>query len=141
MLTKLLVLLIRVLQSDHGSAVTSFVTEHRKRKPSHTENFTIEVEFVNMEEINEQILELLFSFRDLYRKGLEEEAADVLYQRIEKRSEIALNTLQRVFPNKYRALLIRIVLMRPGPKALVDGTMSCCKKSTKKPQTDGPKSC
>lgn len=79
--------------------MTSFVTEYRKRKPSHTDDFTIEVEFANPKEINEQIHELLFSFRELYRGGLEEEAADDVYQGIEKRSEIALNTLQSIFPN------------------------------------------
>ena len=80
--------------------MTSFVTEYRKRTPNHPDNFTIEVEFANPEEINEQIHELLFSFRELYRERLEEETADDVYQGIEKRSEIALNTLQSIFPNR-----------------------------------------
>ncbi|CAD6572450.1 MAG: hypothetical protein ASARMPRED_005340 [Alectoria sarmentosa] len=86
-------------KGDHGSAVTSFVTEYRKRTPNRTDN-TLEVEFANPEEINEQIHELLFSFREVYRKGLEEATADDVYQGIEKRSEIALNTLQSIFSNR-----------------------------------------
>ena len=96
---ELLLLLTKISQGDQGSAVTSFVTEYRKRKASHTENFTIEVEFATPEEINEQIHELLFSFRELYREGVEAEGSDDLYRSIEKRSEIALTTLQSIFPN------------------------------------------
>ena len=79
--------------------MTSFVTEYRKRKPNHTDSFTIEVEFANPEEINDQIHELLFSFRELYKEGVMEESADV-YQEIERHSEIAFNTLQSIFPNR-----------------------------------------
>lgn len=96
---EMLLLLIRLSQGDQGSAVTSFVTEYRKRKANHTDNFTIEVEFATPEEINEQIHELLFSFRELYGEGLEAEGSDDLYRSIEKRSEIALSTLQSIFPN------------------------------------------
>ena len=80
--------------------MTSFVTEYRKRKPNHTDNFTIEVEFANPEEINEQIHELLFSFRELYKEGVKEESADDVYQEIERHSEIAFNTLRSIFPNR-----------------------------------------
>lgn len=64
------------------------------------DNFTIEVEFANPEEINEQIHGLLFSFRELYREGVKEESADDVYQEIEKHSEVAFNTLQSIFPNR-----------------------------------------
>ena len=64
------------------------------------DNFTIEVEFASPEEINEQIHELLFNFRELYREGVKGESADDIYQEIEKHSEIAFNTLQSIFPNK-----------------------------------------
>ena len=79
--------------------MTSFVTEYRKRKANHTDKFTIEVEFATPEEISEQIHELLFSFRELYREGIEAEGSEDLYRSIETRSEIALTTLQSIFPN------------------------------------------
>ena len=52
-------------QGDLGSAVTSFVTEYRYRQPRHnTTPFTIEVEYCTKEEIDEQLQELLISYRD-----------------------------------------------------------------------------
>ena len=58
------------------------------------------MEFANPEEINEQIYELLLSFRELYKEGVKEESADDVYQEIERNSEIAFNTLQSIFPNR-----------------------------------------
>ncbi len=89
------------MQGDHGSAVTSFVTEYRKRTPEHLEPFTIEVEYANPEEIKEQLHELLFSYRHIYTPGLQEELSesDDEYRNIERKSEVALSTLQSIFPD------------------------------------------
>ena len=88
-------------QGNHGSAVTSFVTEYRKRKPEQLEPFTIEVEYANAEEIKAQLHELLFSYRHIYRPGLQEDLSQspAEYLDIEKKSEVALSALQSIFPD------------------------------------------
>ncbi|KAL8662726.1 MAG: hypothetical protein Q9168_008214, partial [Polycauliona sp. 1 TL-2023] len=46
-------------KGDHGSAVTSFVTEYHRRSSQHAAPFTIEVEYCNETEIDEQLYEIL----------------------------------------------------------------------------------
>lgn len=89
-------------KGDNGSAVTSFVTEYRRRSPRHTEPFTIEVEFSTTEEMEEQLEELLFSYRQPYQQGLQAELGDssLEYQSLERQSEVALATLQSIFPGR-----------------------------------------
>ncbi|KAL8868691.1 MAG: hypothetical protein Q9174_004824, partial [Haloplaca sp. 1 TL-2023] len=88
-------------KNDHGSAVTSFVTEYHRRSYQHDAPFTIEVEYCNAAEINEQLHELLISYRELYQPGIEKELEnnEQLYQKIEKKSSVAASTLQSIFPN------------------------------------------
>ncbi|KAL9621176.1 MAG: hypothetical protein Q9204_008138, partial [Flavoplaca sp. TL-2023a] len=64
--------------------------------------FTIEVEYCNEEEINEQLHELLFSYRELYQPGIEKELENnqQLYQEIERKSTVAASTLQSIFPDR-----------------------------------------
>lgn len=59
------------------------------------------MEYANPEEIQEQLHELLFSYRHIYRPGLQEELSesDDEYRSIEKKSEVALSTLQSIFPD------------------------------------------
>lgn len=63
--------------------------------------FAIEVEYANPEEILEQLRELLFRYRQIYRPGLQEELSesDADYRDIEKKSELAFSTLQTIFPD------------------------------------------
>ncbi|KAL8864708.1 MAG: hypothetical protein Q9198_009693, partial [Flavoplaca austrocitrina] len=88
-------------KDDHGSAVTSFVTEYHRRSLRHEAPFTIEVEYCNEAEINEQLHELLVSYRELYQPGIEKELEnnEQLYQEIEKKSTVAASTLQSIFPD------------------------------------------
>ncbi|KAL8647071.1 MAG: hypothetical protein Q9210_005769 [Variospora velana] len=88
-------------KGDHGSAVTSFVTEYRRRSAQHTTPFTIEAEYCNEDEIDDQLQELLFSYRELYQPGLGKELEDneQQYREIERKSEIAFSTLQSIFPD------------------------------------------
>ena len=89
------------MQDDHGSAVTSFVTEYHRRSFRHEAPFTIEVEYCNEVEIHEQLHELLVSYRELYQPGIEKELEnnEQLYQEIEKKSTVAASTLQSIFPD------------------------------------------
>ncbi|KAL9016734.1 MAG: hypothetical protein Q9185_005941, partial [Variospora sp. 1 TL-2023] len=88
-------------KGDHGSAVTSFVTEYRCRSAQHTMPFTIEAEYCNEDEIDDQLQELLHSYRELYQPGLGKELEDneQQYREIERKSEIAFSTLQSIFPD------------------------------------------
>ncbi|KAI4143217.1 MAG: hypothetical protein LQ341_002975 [Variospora aurantia] len=88
-------------KGDHGSAVTSFVTEYRCRSAQHTMPFTIEAEYCNKDEIDDQLQELLVSYRELYQPGLGKELEDneQQYREIERKSEIAFSTLQSIFPD------------------------------------------
>ena len=84
--------------------MTSFVTEYRCRSPHHAAPFTIEAEYSTKEEIDEQLHELLYSYRSLFQEGLEkdlegENGADE-YRAIERRSVVALSTLQSIFPHR-----------------------------------------
>ncbi|KAL8724298.1 MAG: hypothetical protein Q9166_008029 [cf. Caloplaca sp. 2 TL-2023] len=84
---------------DHGSAVTCFVTEYHRRSALHTRPFTIEVEYCSEAEINEQLHELLFSYRELYEPGLARffELNEQQHFEVGKKSELALSTLQSIF--------------------------------------------
>ncbi|KAL8749362.1 MAG: hypothetical protein Q9199_007731 [Rusavskia elegans] len=88
-------------KGDHGSAVTSFVTEYHRRSSQHAAPFTIEVEYCNETEIDEQLHELLVSYRELYQPGLEKELEnnEALYREIETKSTVAASTLQSIFPD------------------------------------------
>ncbi|KAI4276084.1 MAG: hypothetical protein L6R38_005746 [Xanthoria sp. 2 TBL-2021] len=88
-------------KGDHGSAVTSFVTEYHRRSSQHAAPFTIEVEYCNETEIDEQLHELLVSYRELYQPGLEKELEnnEGLYREIETKSTVAASTLQSIFPD------------------------------------------
>ena len=81
--------------------MTSFVTEYHRRSYRHEAPFTIEVEYCNEAEINEQLHELLVSYRELYQPGIENELEnnEQLYQEIEKKSTVAASTLQSIFPD------------------------------------------
>ncbi|KAL8773729.1 MAG: hypothetical protein Q9209_001497 [Squamulea sp. 1 TL-2023] len=89
-------------KDDHGSAVTSFVTEYHRRSSQHAAPFTIEVEYCNQAEIDDQLHELLVSYRELYQPGLgsELENNEHLYREIEKKSGVAASTLQSIFPDQ-----------------------------------------
>lgn len=93
------------IQGDFWKAVTSFVTEYRRRTPSHEAPFTIEVEYANEKEINKQLRELLFSYQELWLPDVESLASSQKkeenseYEGIEIRSEAALATLQSIFPD------------------------------------------
>lgn len=85
-------------QGDNGNAVTSVVTEYRRRTPQHIAPFTIEADFSNEEEIQNQLYELLLSYRAVFSLDQNEDVLE--YQHLEKESEVALSTLQSIFPGK-----------------------------------------
>ncbi|KAL8905916.1 MAG: hypothetical protein Q9171_006480 [Xanthocarpia ochracea] len=90
-------------KGDHGSAVTSFVTEYHRRSRQHTAPFTIEVEYCDEAEIDEQLHELLVSYRELYQPGLEKELEEddpQLLREIKTKSGVAASTLQSIFPDQ-----------------------------------------
>ena len=85
-------------KGDLGFAVTSFVTEYHYKRPQQSESFVVEVEYLNLEEIDEQLDELVFSSRKLLSLDINEISENEL-ERLQKESELALRTLQSIFPN------------------------------------------
>lgn len=80
------------------------MTEYRRRTPSHTAPFTIEVEYSNETDTQELLHELLYSYQEFWSPDVErlaqsektEETKE--YNTIENRSGAALATLRSIFP-------------------------------------------
>lgn len=87
-------------KGDQGSAVTSFVTEYRHRSKQHKHAFTMEVEYLNETEINEQLHELLWSYRQFFTIDKETDVNARDYEQMERESALALATLRGVFGSR-----------------------------------------
>ena len=74
------------------------MTEYRYKKLQQSEPFVIEMEYLNIQEIDEQLDELVFSSRKLLNLNVNEISEKEL-ERLEKESELAFRTLQSIFPN------------------------------------------
>lgn len=94
-------------QGDHGSAVTSFVTEYRARKPDQTARYAIRVQCSTIEHIKEQLNELLYDLRAFHEPGLLEQVSDGSdeYKALQRKSEVAFSTIESLFPDKEDASL------------------------------------
>ncbi|BDD63570.1 hypothetical protein MAP00_008444 [Monascus purpureus] len=107
--------------SGDGAACTSVVTEFRNVDARHPDRYTIEVDYMNAEEVRELLEELLQSFRmfssDLFRE--EEDNSNVSVEemnQIRERSERAWSTLKSMFRD--RPDLTREFLCEQGDGAL-----------------------
>lgn len=84
-----------------GRACTSIVTEYRNRKREHVAKYTIEIDCMTDDEIDEQLRELLWSYRQFYLRDLLEDkmvTGDELKLR-GKQSKLAWDTLHAAFGN------------------------------------------
>ncbi|KAH0543399.1 hypothetical protein FGG08_002257 [Glutinoglossum americanum] len=86
--------------SGGGSACTSIVTEYRCKTDRHTEPYTIEVRYMDSAKIQNQIEELIWSYRQLYIEGTEQQASDFEYKRYQSESELAWHTLEAAFGHR-----------------------------------------
>ena len=73
------------------------ITEYHQKLADHTAPITIEVDRLSQPEIEDQIRELLWSYRQLYLPDLEANADQAEYERCQHESEVALSTLQSAF--------------------------------------------
>ena len=82
-------------RGDSGFAVTSFVTEYRKREAHQTAAFTIRVNCSMKQHIEEQIDDLLFEFRAPHEPGILERLQQDSdeFRDIERKSEVAFSTI------------------------------------------------
>ena len=83
--------------------MTSFVTEYRRRESRHTAAYTVEAEFCNQLEVEEQLRALLIDYRALFHEDLVDDrykGEDSEYYKVLRRSESALAVLQAIFPGK-----------------------------------------
>ena len=94
-LTKYIQILID--QAGLGRACTSVVTEYRLRKQEHTAKYTIEIDRMSSNEIEEQLNELLWSYRLFHIADVDKQAED---KKLADRSELAWDTLQAAFGSK-----------------------------------------
>ncbi|KAI4118167.1 MAG: hypothetical protein LQ345_001717 [Seirophora villosa] len=81
---------------------TDLAHKYRHRSAQHTAPFTVEAEYCDQDEFDNQLLELLVSYRELHQPGLakELEAKEQQYREIERKSEVAFSTLQSIFPDR-----------------------------------------
>lgn len=90
-----------LLQGDIGSACTSVVTEYRQKTREHTAPITIEVEYLSGTATEESIKELLWSYRQLYLPGVEDESTSAAdYARYQRESAQAWSALEAAFRHK-----------------------------------------
>ncbi|KAK4235702.1 hypothetical protein C8A03DRAFT_46215 [Achaetomium macrosporum] len=86
---------------DIGSACTSVVTEYRQKTGEHTAPITIEVEHLSGAAIEEVIKELLWSYRQLYLPGVEDESTSAEdYAQYQRESAQAWSALEAAFSHK-----------------------------------------
>ncbi|KAK3306258.1 uncharacterized protein B0T15DRAFT_396538 [Chaetomium strumarium] len=86
---------------DIGSACTSVVTEYWQKTREHTAPITIEVEHLSGSATEDVIKELLWSYRQLYLPGVEDEGTSAEdYARYQRESAQAWSALEAAFKHK-----------------------------------------
>jgi hypothetical protein len=89
------------MQAGLGRACTIVVTEYRNRKREHTAKYTIEVDCMTEEEIDEQLRELLWSYRQFYLCDLDDKGVSADEQKhLQEQSKLAWDTLYAAFGSK-----------------------------------------
>ncbi|KAH8703638.1 hypothetical protein BGW36DRAFT_287095 [Talaromyces proteolyticus] len=84
--------------SDLGSACTSVVTEYRQQKEGQIVPILIEVEYLPQDQIEDQVRELVWNYRQLYHPDIESpEVSAEDYARVQRESETAWSALQAAF--------------------------------------------
>ncbi|KAG4437321.1 hypothetical protein IFR05_007217 [Cadophora sp. M221] len=99
-----------------GAACTSVVTEYRSRLPQHSAKYTIEIDRMTDSEIEEQLQELLWSYRFYHITDLDDIGMGADEQaRLEAQSKLAWDTLKAAFGSKRE--LTETYLRDPGDGA------------------------
>ena len=80
--------------------MTSFVTEYRNRKAGQTAPFTIKVKCADRSHLSDQMKELVYDVRAPTDPSVFEAISDGEFLALEKRSAVALSTLENIFPDK-----------------------------------------
>lgn len=90
-------------KGDYGSACTFIVTEYRQKKPEHTANFTVEVEYLSAGAIREHLRALLWSYRRVFLcDDAEKFMPNDDYRRLEMESAQAKAALAAAFGHEPR---------------------------------------
>lgn len=87
-------------KGDQGSAVTSFVTEYRNRKADQTAPFTIKVKCADRSHLKDQMNDIVYDIRILNEQSTLDSASEAEFRLLEKKSAVALSTLESIFPNR-----------------------------------------
>jgi hypothetical protein len=89
------------VQAGLGAACTSVVTEYRLRKRGQSAKYTIEIDRMTDVEIEEQLRELLWSYRDFHLTDLDDKGLTRDDQKsLEKQSKLAWDTLKAAFGSR-----------------------------------------
>ncbi|KAL4991483.1 hypothetical protein BDW68DRAFT_142463 [Aspergillus falconensis] len=86
--------------SGNGEACTSVVTEFRQTDETHPHPFTIEVDFMNTDELKELLQELLRDYRMRHTRAFDEVTEQKESERITALARRALATLNSLFKNE-----------------------------------------
>ena len=78
------------------------MTEYRARKEDQTAPFTIRVECSGTQHIKEQLNDMLYDLRAFHSPGLLDTVSEDSneYKLFERKSEVALSTIQSIFPDQ-----------------------------------------
>ncbi|PGH23258.1 hypothetical protein AJ80_02674 [Polytolypa hystricis UAMH7299] len=82
---------------SEGAAVTSFVTEYRYSLEHHTSNYVVEVEYLQGDELDKELTQLLDDSRQPYAPAFRENCSADAFQEAEEKSKIANTALSSAF--------------------------------------------
>lgn len=81
-----------------GSACTSVVTEYRQKKEGQAAPIFIEVEYLSQEQLEEQIRELVWNYRQFFHPDIEKDSVSAEeYRRVQRESDKAWSALNAAF--------------------------------------------
>lgn len=90
-----------MVQAGIGIACTNVVTEYRLRKLGQTAKYTIEIDRMTDAEIEEQLRELVWSYRNFHLWDLDEKGLTADDQKhLENKSKLAWDTLTSAFGSR-----------------------------------------
>ncbi|KAL4912376.1 hypothetical protein BDW62DRAFT_215060 [Aspergillus aurantiobrunneus] len=101
--------------SGNGDACTTVVTEFRQVDQTHQYPYTIEADFMNIDEMKELLQELLKSYRIRHTRAFSEVSDQQEIERITLLSGRAFMTLKSLFPNEEE--LTEVFLSSEEPRA------------------------
>jgi hypothetical protein len=113
-----------IIKAGMGSACTSVVTEYRHSQNHHKSKYTVEIDCMTDDEINDQLQELLRSYRRFHLCDLDKThtTADEANQ-LRSQSQLAWDTLQAAFGSHRELTKEYLIDNSPGAEQRIQGQL------------------